>query len=220
MFRPNRVGDSKPWVGSTLLSHAGLQTQSRLCMSSTTTIRSLATPNGPYQVHLATNVHRLYTQQYRGRNSWSKWYPDVHDIQMKNIDKNAVWGDKFEAIITVHREKDRRARRVWTPFSGGSQRPKALKVKWPEDEQAEVQRKLRDAREKWGEKWKWFGDDEDDEEFYMVTEKVDADGRLFWREVIPEGEDTAEEDHLAWEEMMEEEGFNAEIERQMRKGRG
>ena len=43
------------------------------------------------------------------------------------------------------------------------------------------------------------------------------DGRLFWREVIPEGGSTAEEVESSWEEMMEEEGFNAEIDRQMGK---
>lgn len=182
-------------------------------MSSNMNIRSLATLHGPHQVHLATTMHRLHTQQTRRKNSWTKQYPDVHGIQVKNLDKNAVWGARFEAIITYHRDKDHRARRVWTPFSGGSQRKKALRVKWPADEQAEVQRELRDATER---SLEWSSGFED-EKFFMVTEKVGVDGRLFWREVIPEGESTTEEDELSWEEMMEEEGFNAEIDRQMGK---
>ena len=204
IYRPNYLGGSKPCVGSTLLSHARL-------IFSATNFRSLATLNGPHQVHSATTMHRLDTQQSRGKNSWTKHFPDVHNIQAKNTDKDAVWGKRFEAIITVHRGKDRRARRVWTTFPEGSQGKKALRVKWPEDEQADVQRKLRDASEK------WFDDPKNDEVFFMVTEKVGVDGRLFWREVIPEGESTEEEEHLSWEEMMEEEGFNAHIERLMRK---
>ena len=51
----------------------------------------------------------------------------------------------------------------------------------------------------------------------MVTEKVGVDGRRFWREVISKGKLTAEEDHPSWEEMMEDEGFNDELDRQMAK---
>ena len=172
-------------------------------MSSNMNIRSLVTLHGPHQVHLATTMHTLHMQQTRRKSSWTKRFPEVHDIQVKNLDIYAVWGANFKAIITVHRDKDRRARRVWTPFSGGSQKKKALRVKWPADEQAEVQRELRDATEiVFEEDWS-FGPD--DEEFFMVTEKVGVDGRLSWREVIPEGQPTAEEKELSREEMMEEE---------------
>ena len=55
---------------------------------------------------------------------------------------------------------------------------------------------------------------------YMVTEKVGVDGRRFWREVIPEGESTEEEEYLSWDEWMREKGQYDEIERRMRKERG
>ena len=151
IYRPNHVCGSKLYIGSAFPSQAVLQTQSRLHMSRNMNIRYLATLHSPHQVHLATTIHRQHTQQTRRKNSWTKRFPEVHDNQVKNLDGNAVWGASFEAIVTVHRDKDRRARRVWTPFSGGTQKKKALRVKWAADEQVEVQRKLRDETEEWSE---------------------------------------------------------------------
>ena len=50
-------------------------------------------------------------------------------------------------------------------------------------------------------------------------EIIDGKERQFWREVIKAGESNDEEEELAWEAMMREEGFFDEIERQMRKVR-
>ena len=115
IYRPNRVSGSEPCVGSSFLSYAVLQTQSCLRMSSTANIRNFAT---------------LY--------AWDEDYPRVRWIEMKNISKNADWGSIFKAMVTVHRDKRGRARRVWTPFSGGEPTKKELAVEWPEDKQARV----------------------------------------------------------------------------------
>ena len=156
-------------------------------------------------------MHRLDTQKTRRLNAWSKYYPKTQFIEVKNTNKNADWGDKFEAIVTVHRDKHRRARRVWTPLSGGEPTRKELAAKWPEGEQARVQRKLRDEGEiRCDSLW-------EEKDSNMVTEKLGVDGRRFWREVIPKGKSTAEELFLGWDEMMREEGFCDEIGQWMRK---
>ena len=180
MFRPNHVGGSKPCDGSTLLSHAVLQTQSRLCMSSTTNLRSLAILNGPHQVHLATKVHKLDTQQTRRLPRWAD-YPAVHEIKVKGKGKNADW-ENVEALVTLYYGnygKRGRARRVWTPVSTEE---KVLSVNWPEGEQAIRKRRLHDPEH--GELDK-DRPDEVPKDVYTVTEKLDVDGRRFWREVIP-----------------------------------
>ena len=211
IYRPNRVSGSKPCVSSAFLSHAVLQKQSCFRMSGTTNIRSFATLHGPYRVHSATTMHKLDTQQTRQLSSWDEQYPTVRWIEIKNTDKNADWGNCFEAIVTLHRDKHRRVRRVWTPFSGVQPTEKELAAEWPEDKQARVQRKLRDE-------WALVGDSSGRKKgFYMVTEKRGVDGQPFWREVIPKGESTAEEEILSWEEWMREEGHWDEIERRLAK---
>ena len=127
--------------------------------------------------------------------AWDEDYPRVRWIEMKNISKNADWGGIFKAVVTLHRDKCGRARRVWTPFSGGEPTKKELAVEWPEDEQADVQRKLRDSREI------FYEDYQDDKKLFMVTEKLGVDGRRFWREVISKGESTVEEYFLGWNEI-------------------
>ena len=161
-------------------------------------------------------MHRLDTQQTRRLNSWSEDYPKVRYIEVKKKGKNADWED-VKAIVMLHRDKRGRARRVWTPFSGDRITKKDLAVEWPEGKQTTIIRKLRDLYQ--NEQDRGILDDEpqDDEDLYTVTEKLDVYGRRFWREVISKGALTAEEDHLSWEDMMEEEGFNEEIDRQMRK---
>ena len=160
-------------------------------------------------------MHRLDTQKTRRLSTctWDEHSPDVHYIQVKKTDKNAEWGEYtfFEAIVTLNRDRHRRTRRVWTPFAGDKRTNQALRLKWPEDKQARVQRKLRDGS------GGWFEDPWDGKKFFMVTEGVDVNGRLFWREVIPKGELTEEEDFLCWDEWMREEGHYAEIERHMAK---
>ena len=135
---------------------------------------------------------------------------------MKNNGKKAEW-ENVEAIVKFHRDKRRRARRVWTPFSGNEPTKEELAMQWPEDKQAKRIRKLRDVDQLRHDDPMWMDDSQDDKKFYVVTEKLGVDGRRFWREVIPKGGSTAEEDELSWEEHMEEEGWNAEIDRQMAK---
>ena len=226
IYRPNHVGGSKSCVGFTFLSYTGLQTQSRLYMSGITNIRSRATLHGPHQVHSATTMHRLDTHQTCRLSTWADDYPEVHNIQVKSKGKNADWED-VKAIVTLHRDKRGRARRVWTPFSGDSTRKKDLAVEWPEGKQATTTRKLRDPEEfQHDDDGLWDDDDDDDilndeagdgKDTYTVMEKLDVYGQRFWREVIAKGAATAEEVHLSWEDMMEEEGFNAELDRQMGK---
>ena len=163
-------------------------------------------------------MHGLDPHQTRRLSRWADDYPHVHDIQVRKKGKNAAWED-IKAVFTLHRDKRGRVRRVWTPFSGDGTRKKDLAVEWPEGKQATTARKLRDSKEFWLDEPALNGEPEDGKDIYTVMQKVDVDGRRFWREVIAKGASTAEEDYLSWEEWMEEEGYKAEIDRQMAKNR-
>lgn len=186
VYRPDRVRVSgcKPCVGSTVIDYAVLQTQPRLCMFGTTNIRHFALLPYPHQVHSATTMHRLGTQQTRRLSTWGHDYPKKRHIEVKTKGKNADW-EKVKAIVTLHRCTHHRARRVWTPDPGYRPTKKNLAVHWPEEKQAIVLRKLRDAEQASRDKDYW---DKDEKDFYTVTEKLGRDGRLFWREVISKGE--------------------------------
>ena len=220
IYQPNRVSGSTPRVRSALLSYAVLQTQSCLPVSSTTNIRSIAIMHSPHQVHSAMKMRRLDTQKTRRLHTWSEDYPEVRHIEVKSKGKNADWED-VKAIVTLHRDKRGRARRVWTRFSENNPRKKELAVEWPEDKQAIIIRKLRDACQASHDEFIWddIWDDESqvDKDVYKVTEKRGPDGRRFWREVISKGESTAEEEYVSWDEWMREEGHYDELDRQMGK---
>lgn len=84
-------------------------------------------------------------------------------------------------------------------------------MEWPQDRQACIRRKLQDKEED----QYCYGS----RNFFTVMEIIDGKERRFWREVIKAGESNDEEEELAWEAIMREEGFLDEIERQMRKDR-
>ena len=219
-FRPNRVCGSKPCVGSTFLAYAVLQTPG------ITEIRSLAILHCPAQVHSATTMHRLDTQKIcrlstlgdedDSHSTWEEVYPKQNDIKVKSKGKNADW-ESLKAIVSVHRDSRRRARRVWTPLSGDEPTREELAMRWPKNKQAIRIRKLRDEEELSSDEPFGSWDPQDGKQFYMVTEKLDVDGRRFWREVIPKKGCTAEEDEASWHELMEEEGWWDEIDRQIKK---
>ena len=189
VYHPNRVSGSKPCVGSALLAHIARQTQACLRMSSTADIRSLATLDNAHQVHSATTMHRQDTQQTRQLSTWDEFYPTERYIGVKNKGKNSGC-ERVKAVVTLHRDKRGRARRVWTPFSGDNPTKKDLAVKWPDGKQATVRRKLQCPL------LRLYDNSRDDMDFYTVTEKLDVHGRRFWREVIPRGESTEEEEYL------------------------
>ena len=129
---------------------------------------------------------------------------------MKQKGKTAYW-ESFRTILTLHRDKHNRTRRVWATFSGCEPTKEELALEWPQDRQACIRRKLQDKEE---DRYCHGGRD-----FFTVMELIDGKERRFWREVIKAGESNDEEEELAWEAMMREEGFFDEIERQMRKDR-
>ena len=48
---------------------------------------------------------------------WDGRSPEVHDIKVKQKGKTAYW-ESFRTILTLHRDKHKRIRRVWATFSG------------------------------------------------------------------------------------------------------
>ena len=158
IYLPNRVSGSKPCIDSALLSHAVRQTQSCLRISSIANIRSLATLHNAHQVHSATTMHRQGTQQTRQLSAWDEEFPEVRYIEVKKKGKNSGC-ELVKAILTLHRDKRGRARRVWTPCSGDESTKEDLAVTWPEGKQATVRRKLREPT------WVLYDDSRDVQDF-------------------------------------------------------
>ena len=90
---------------------------------------------------------------------------------------------------------------MWISFSGCKPTREELALKWPEDKETAIQRKLRDEEEE-----KNFPGEHDGPREFTVTEKTGTDGRRFWREVIKQGELNDEEADKDWDEWMREDG--------------
>lgn len=144
---------------------------------------------------------------------WDHRFPQVHDIEVKHIGKNARW-KSVKAVLTQQRDKSLRQRQVWISFSGCELTTEELALKWPRDKKAVTQRKLRDKEE---DQYYCGSDPLEGPREFTVTEKMGVDGRQFWREVIKAGELNDEEEYREWDEMMREEGFYDEIGRLMEK---
>ncbi|KAF2207307.1 hypothetical protein CERZMDRAFT_102585 [Cercospora zeae-maydis SCOH1-5] len=134
----------------------------------------------------------------------------IHDIKVKNNGSNAQWED-VRAVIVGHRDKQhRRLRRVWYTRTNVKTCSSDLTLKWPMDLKTVAYRRLRDDAE---DQFHWDVDALPRE--FKVAEKVDSAGRRFWREIIPLGSKTDEEEESDWHQWMEEEGHFADIARQM-----
>ncbi|OQU97139.1 hypothetical protein CLAIMM_03123 [Cladophialophora immunda] len=140
---------------------------------------------------------------------WDDRFPDTRTVQVKERGRSRSWKN-IKVVLTQHRDKSHRQRRVWFTFNGDVPTAEDFALKWPEEKMAKSCRILRDDEEAQclhGETPRIF----------TVTQKTDAGGRRFWREVIKTGESTDEEDDESWDKWMREEGFYAEIERVMKK---
>ena len=151
---------------------------------------------------------------------WNSRFPEIHAIQVKHNKGKATSWESLKAILTQHRDTNHRQRRMWISFSGSEPTRQELTLEWPppppQDNKKSVvtRRKLRDQEED----LYYSGSAElDGPGEFIVTERTSTDGRRFWREVIKRGELNDEEEARAWKDMMREEGFDKEIERQMDK---
>lgn len=206
LVRAHGVG---PCVGSAILAYAMPREQASFGIISTRSIRNFAILPSPYLMHRAT-TRRQDQQNIQLVSFWDGRSPKVHDIKVKQKGKAAYW-EGFRTILTLHRDRHNRARRVWATFSECGPTKEELAVKWPQDRKVCTRRKLQDKEE---DQYCYGSRD-----FFTVTEIVDGKGRRFWREFIKLGEFNDEEEELSWEEMMREEDFFDEIERPMAKAR-
>ena len=140
-------------------------------------------------------------------------FPEVHKILVERVGRYGGW-QNVRAILTQHRDRRHRQRRVWISFLESKPTKEELALQWPMSSTKQRYRKLRDDKE---DVFRSGSDDLEIPREFTVLERTDTEGRLFWREVIKVGEKNDEEEDRDWEETMEDEGFNGEIGRLMLK---
>lgn len=142
-------------------------------------------------------------------------FPEIHTVQVKRKGRKAGWDD-IRVELTSHRDRQHhRARRVWTTLVDNED---TAGLSWNSTD-GKIFRStlLKDSEEN---KYSFETGLEDEAKDFAVTEKIIemcGEERRMWREVIKKSESNDEELDISWEEMMEEEGFNAELERERAK---
>lgn len=138
---------------------------------------------------------------------WDQPFPKIHTIQVKRKGRKAGW-EEVRVELTSHRDRHRnRARRVWTTLIDNED---TAGLFWDlTDEKVNRSTLSKDREEN---VYDMETELEDDAREFTVTEKMCGDGRRMWKGVIKKGGVSDEEDEKGWEEMMEKEGFNADLE--------
>lgn len=126
---------------------------------------------------------------------------------MKRKGRKAGW-EEVRVELTSHRDRHRnRARRVWTTLIDNED---TAGLFWDLTDEKVNRSTLSKYREE--NVYDMETELEDDAREFTVMEKMCGDGRRMWKGVIKKGGVSDEEDEKGWEEMMEEEGFNADLE--------
>jgi hypothetical protein len=104
---------------------------------------------------------------------------------------------RVNAIYAIHCNEHRQQRRLWYTFKGKTPTQQELEPEWPESVNPFTVRILKDNTEsEICDDYSTWHEDGTGNKYYRVLEREDIEGRMFWREIIPQDERIAGEKML------------------------